>query len=511
MILFERKEYFLQLISEHILISFGALAITTIIGIALGIWAFYSSKSKTFILPIINFLYTIPSIAMFGLLIPLVGIGLKNALIVLVLYGLLPMVRNTYTGFNEVRPDIVEAAKGMGATKFQIFRDVYFPLALPSIIAALRVTTVMLVALTGLAALIGAGGLGQAIFRGLNTMNTPMIVAGSLCISLLAILSDQWVGTFENRLVRIVSKNATKKQKKRVYINLALLLVVIIAAIPFSGLIQSKDTNTITIASKPTSEQFILGEIMAQLVENETDLQVIRKFGIGGGTTNIHPAMLSGEIDIFVEYTGTGWMGVLKEKLPADNHVNFDSIKQKYQEKFSLTWLGLLGFNNTFALAIPDSLANKYKIRTNSDLAAYSHLFSFGAEFDFFERPDGYDGLVKTYNLNFSSIHEMDINLRYNAIMQGKVNAIDAFTTDAKIVAQNLKVLIDDHSFFPSYEAGIVVRSQTLKKHPELKDLLSILNQQIDNELMMQMNYDVEILKKSPHDVAKIFIQKLEI
>ena len=114
MIIFERKEYFLQLLSEHILISFGALAITTIAGILLGIWAFYSSKSRKFVLPLVNFLYTIPSIAMFGLLIPLVGIGLKNALIVLVLYGLLPMVRNTSTGLSEVRPDIVEAAKGMG-------------------------------------------------------------------------------------------------------------------------------------------------------------------------------------------------------------------------------------------------------------------------------------------------------------------------------------------------------------------------------------------------------------
>lgn len=509
MVIFERKEYFLQLLSEHILISFGALAITTIVGILLGIWVFYSSKSRKFVLPLVNFLYTIPSIAMFGLLIPLVGIGLNNAMIVLVLYGLLPMVRNTSTGLSEVRPDIVEAAKGMGATRYQIFKDIYFPLALPSILSGLRITTVMLVALTGLAALIGAGGLGQAIFRGLNTMNTPMIVAGSLGVSLLAILSDQWVGVFENKLVRLVSKNASKKQKLVVYLNIAVLGVVLIAAIAYTRPLQPKNTNTIIVASKPTSEQFILGEIIAQLIENETDLQVIRKFGIGGGTTNIHPAMINGDVDMYVEYTGTGWMNVLEQPLPTNNHVEFTLIKKQYQEKYNLKWLGLLGFNNTYTLAIPDSLAQKFKIHNYSDLARYSQHFNFGAEFDFFERSDAYKGLVKTYGFNFSSINEMDINLRYNALVEGKVNAIDAFTTDAKIVALNLKVLTDNKNYFPSYEAGIVARIEILERFPQLEPLLLKLNQKISTETMTQMNYEVEVLKKDPRKVAELFLEHL--
>lgn len=506
----DRKEYFLQLLSEHILISFGALAMTTIAGILLGIWVFYSSKSRTFVLPVINFLYTIPSIAMFGLLIPLVGIGLKNALIVLVIYGLLPMVRNTFTGLSEVRLDIVEAAKGMGATNYQIFKGIYFPLALPSILSGLRITTVMLVALTGLAALIGAGGLGQAIFRGLNTMNTPMIVAGSLGVSLLAILSDQWVGIFEDKMVRILSKNASKKQKFKVYANTILLVIVLITATAHTIPSQSQNEDTVTIASKPTSEQFILGEIVAQLIENETDLNVIRKFGIGGGTTNIHPAMINGEVDMYVEYTGTGWMSVLKQALPSNNHVDFSRIQKQYQENYHLKWLGLLGFNNTYALAIPDSLAKKFNIHNCSDLARNSQHFKFGAEFDFFERLDGYKGLVKTYGFNFSSIHEMDINLRYNAITEGKVNAIDAFTTDAKIVAQHLKVIADNKNYFPSYEAGIIVRMKILERFPNLEPLLTKLNQKISNEIMMQMNYQVEVLKKDPQWVAKSFIEDLK-
>jgi osmoprotectant transport system permease protein len=175
-----------------------------------------------------------------------------------------------------------------------------------------------------------------------------------------------------------------------------------------------------------------------------------------------------------------------------------------------LKWLGLLGFNNTYALAIPDSLASKFNISTSSDLARNSGHFKFGAEFDFFERPDGYEGLVKTYGFNFSSIHEMDINLRYNAIMQGKVNAIDAFTTDAKIVAQNLKVLKDDLHYFPGYEAGIIVRMETLEKHPELEPLLTKLNGKINTATMMQMNYEVEVENKDPKEVAQSFIATIK-
>ena len=506
----ERKTYLLQLLLEHLMISFGALAITALLGIGIGIAVFYSPKSKAVVMPVINFLYTIPSIAMFGLLIPLVGIGIKNALIVLVLYGLLPMVRNTLTGMNEVRADLVEAAKGLGATKYQVFKDVYFPLALPSILSGLRITTVMLVALTGLAALIGAGGLGQAIFRGLNTMNTPMIVAGSLLISLLAILGDRFIGVFEGKLVHIVSHNASRSQKLKVYINTALLVLVLGAALVNTKPLANKNMETIIVASKPTGEQFILGEIMAQLIEENTDLQVVRKFGIGGGTTNIHPALMNGELDMYVEYTGTGWMNVLKAELPYDKQVKFEAIKERYEQQYQLKWLGLLGFNNTYALAIPDSLARKYGITKSSDLARNSQHFSFGAEFDFFERPDGYEGLVKTYDFHFSSIHEMDINLRYNAIVQGKVNAIDAFTTDAKIVAQNLRVLQDDLSYFPSYEAGIIIRMAILEKHPELENVLTQLNGKITTAIMMHMNYEVEVENKDPKTVAKSFIETLK-
>lgn len=505
----ERRIYYLQLFAEHLLLSLGSLLAVTFLGILLGVFVFYSAKSRKIILPLINFLYTIPSIAMFGLLIPLVGIGLKNALIVLIIYGLLPIVRSTYSGLKEVPSQLVEAAEGLGSTPFQVFKNIYFPLALPSILSGLRITVVMIVALTGLAALIGAGGLGQAIFRGLNTMNTGLIVTGSLGISLFAILGDQWIGQFEKDegLLRVISKNATQKQKNRIIFPSVFVFIAAIGALIYLNPLSSKSSETITVASKPTSEQFILGEIISQTIENNTDVKVVRKFGIGGGTTNIHPAMISGDLDIYVEYSGTAWLNVLEEKLSPNNQINYKTLNQIYLEKFKLEWLGLIGFNNTYGLAISK---NHSDISTFSELAQKSPDFIFGAEFDFFERSDAFPGLKKVYPFNFKKLEEMDINLRYQAFEQGKINAVDVFTTDAQIKHLNLKVLKDDKNYFPNYEAGIVIREDIAKKYPEVEKLLSNLKGKISTEKMQQLNYEVEVEKKSPAEVAQNFLKNLK-
>lgn len=510
--LWERRTYFLNLLAEHLLLSLGSLLAVTVLGISLGVFVFYSTKSRKIILPLINFLYTIPSIAMFGLLIPLVGIGLKNALIVLILYGLLPIVRSTYSGLKEVPAQLVEAAQGLGSTPIQVFKNIYFSLALPSILSGLRITVVMIVALTGLAALIGAGGLGQAIFRGLNTMNTGLIVTGSLGISLFAILGDQWLGQFEKHqsLLRVISKNASQKQKNRIIVPSVIVLICTIAALFYLNPWSSTNSKTIVVASKPTSEQFILGEIIAQDIEANTDIKVDRKFGIGGGTTNIQPAMLSGDLDIYVEYTGTAWLNVLSKDLPENNQINFAELNEIYRKQFRLKWLGLLGFNNTYGLAISKENAQNRNISDFSQLALQSENFTFGAEFDFFERSDAFPGLKKVYPFNFKNLEEMDINLRYKAFEENKIDAVDVFTTDAQIKKLDLKVLEDDKNYFPSYEAGIVIRQEILDRYPEIEPLLNQLQKKISTEKMQQLNYEVEIEKKSPAEVAKNFLHSLK-
>lgn len=500
----KRHEYLYELLIQHILLSLGAIVIITLIGLATGIGILHKTKLRRIVLGVVNFLYTIPSIAMFGLFIPLIGIGYGNALVVLVIYGLLPVIRNTYTGLSEVDLLLLDAAKAMGATPWQVFSRIRWPLAFPTILSGFCTMVVMTIALAGLASFIGAGGLGQAIYRGINTNNTSLILVGSIAVALLALVADLSIGAIEQSLK---SKTTNSQKKNRMWKYFGIASMAILAAFVLFSKPGNASGKEIVVASKPTAEQYILGEIIAQMVENNTDIQVIRKFGIGGGTSNIHPALLKGEIDIYPEYTGTAWLFVLKK--PPINHPDslYVGLKKAYDEQFQLNWVCRLGFNNTFTLALPESLAIKENIRTFSDLAAKSNQFVFGAEFDFYEREDGFKGLNKVYPFHFKKLVELDVNLKFQALENHTVDLINAFSTDSRIRQMNLRVLTDDRLFFPAYQAGIVVRDQTQQKYPELGTLFEPLEGLIVDSTMLQLNYLVEIKKKSPAEVAQNFLK----
>ncbi len=500
----DRFIYFIDLLAQHFIIVALSSFLVLVFGVLIGILVFYNSKARAFLLPIVNFLYTIPSLALFALFIPLIGVGLKNALLVLVLYGLLPIVHSTYNALKEVKEEVIKAAIGLGCNPKELFFRVRFLLAIPQILVGLRITVVMLVAMAG----IGAGGLGQAIFRGLNTQNTTLLVAGSLIIALFSVLADKFVSVFqhENALQRLFSQNATKKQKRKVYLNLAVFLFLLLASALWLIPRNAIEEKPLVVATKPSSEQYILGEILSLLLEKH-HIPIKRAFGIGGGTMNIHPALIRGDFDLYVEYTGTAWVNTLKN--PLTQKVDFETIKKRYEKEFNLLWVGLLGFNNTYSLAISKEDAQKYAIETFSDLALHSPNFDFGAEFDFFEREDAFKGLVKAYRFHFRSLHEMDINLRYKSFESHKINALDVFTTDAQIKELDLKVLKDDKGFFPNYQAGIVIRKEIVKKYPEALEILEKLDSKINDEMMQDLNYQVEVLKKSPKIVAKDFLERL--
>ena len=501
----ERRDYLYELLVQHILLSLGAIVIITIIGVSTGIAILHYKKWRQIILGVVNFLYTIPSIAMFGLFIPLIGIGYGNAMVVLVIYGLLPVIRNTYTGLKEVDPLLLDAAKGMGATPWQVFSIVRWPLAFPTIVSGFRTMVVMTIALAGLASFIGAGGLGQAIYRGINTNNSSLILVGSIAVALLALVADLGIGAIENSL-KTKAKKQDKKRRYLKYFGLGILaLLFIFMLLPKPG---NSSGKRIVVATKPTAEQYILGEIISQLVENNTDIQVTRKFGIGGGTSNIHPAMLKGEIDIYPEYTGTAWLFILKEPQMNNPDSLYLALKKMYAEQFNLEWACRLGFNNTFTLALPESVAQNQNITTFSELSQKSNGFIFGAEFDFFEREDGFAGLKKVYPFNFKSNVELDINLKFQALENQTVDVINAFSTDSRIRQMNLRVLKDDKQFFSAYQAGIVIRNESLQKYPELKGLFKRLENTISDSTMLQLNYEVEIEKQSSNEVAANFLKQ---
>ena len=499
-LLTEDFNFFLNLTVEHILISLLAISIASVLGIILGIIISEYRRFSGLILGTVNILYTIPSIALLGFFITITGVGNTTALIALIIYALLPIIRSTYTGIININPLIIEASEGMGSTKLQQLFKIKLPLALPVLMSGIRNMVTMTIALAGIASFVGAGGLGVAIYRGITTNNSAMTFFGSLLIALLALIFDFILGIIEKRLTN------HKRTKYKMNFKLIILgLFIIIFGAYFS--LNSKKDKTINIATKPMTEGYILGQMLTELIEQDTDLKVNMTTGVGGGTSNIHPAILKGEFDLYPEYTGTSWEAVLKKEASYDES-KFDELQKEYKEKYNLEYVNLYGFNNTYGLAVNKDIAEKYNLKTYSDLAAVSNNLIFGAEYDFFEREDGYKELQKVYNVDFKKKIDMDIGLKYQAMKDKKIDVMVIFTTDGQLAISDVVVLEDDKKMYPSYRAGTVVRSEILSKYPELKAVLEKLNNILDDKTMADLNYQVESEGKKPEDVAREYLQE---
>ena len=499
-LLTEDFKFFLNLTVEHILISLLAISIASVLGIILGIIISEYRRFSGLILGTVNILYTIPSIALLGFFITITGVGNTTALIALIIYALLPIIRSTYTGIININPLIIEASEGMGSTKLQQLFKIKLPLALPVLMSGIRNMVTMTIALAGIASFVGAGGLGVAIYRGITTNNSAMTFLGSLLIAILALIFDFILGIIEKRLTN------HKRTKYKVNFKLIILgLFIIIFGAYFS--LNSKKDKTINIATKPMTEGYILGQMLTELIEQDTDLKVNMTTGVGGGTSNIHPAMLKGEFDLYPEYTGTSWEAVLKKEGSYDES-KFDELQKEYKEKYNLEYVNLYGFNNTYGLAVNKDIAEKYNLKTYSDLAKVSNNLIFGAEYDFFEREDGYKELQKVYNVDFKKKIDMDIGLKYQAMKDKKIDVMVIFTTDGQLAISDVVVLEDDKKMYPSYRAGTVVRSEILSKYPELKPVLEKLNNILDDKTMADLNYQVESEGKKPEDVAREYLQE---
>ena len=284
-----------------------------------------------------------------------------------------------------------------------------------------------------------------------------------------------------------------------------MLLLILAATLAIGG---CGEKGTIKIASKPMTEQYILTEIIAQLIEEDTDYEVEITKGVGGGTTNIHPALVKGEFDLYPEYTRTAWLNVLKkEEMEKDDDALYAQLQEEYGG-MGLTWTGLYGFSNTYGLAVREETAKQYGLSTYSDLAAVSGELVFGGNPDYIELETGFPRLCAAYNMNFKDTVQMEIALKYEALKNQEVDVINAFTTDAQLAANNLVLLTDDNVFFETFEAGTVVRKDALEKYPKLQGVLEKLNGLISEDEMQQMNYEVEVDGKEDKEVAREFLEK---
>jgi osmoprotectant transport system permease protein len=503
-----KYDQILSLLGQHIYLSVISVLIAIIIGIPLGVMISKEQKLAKPVIGAANVIQAVPSLALLGFLIPFIGIGSAPAIVMVVLYSLLPIVKNTYTGLTNIDSDILEAAKGIGLTKSQTMRKVQLPLAFPMIMAGIRISAVTAVGLMTIAAFVGAGGLGYLVFSGVQTVDNYMILAGAIPACILALLIDYIVGKLESKL-SYTNKQAGAKASNRPLRRFAIpsLVILLLAAgiITVYSNVNSKDK--IVIGSKNFTEQLILGNMLADLIEDKTDIQVERQLNLGG-TQVAFNALNSGDIDLYVEYTGTGLVNILKETPNNNPDEVYHVVKKKFHEKYGIELLEPLGFNNTYTLAVKQDTAEKFGLETFSDLAKVSDQLILGPTVEFPNRSDGLIGLSKTYHMNFKDVKAVDGGLRYTALKNEESDVIDAFSTDGLLEAFKLKVLKDDKNFFPPYYAVPIIREDTLKEYPELKSAINALAGKLTDEKMRKLNYKVDSLRESPEKVAKEFLKE---
>ena len=257
-----------------------------------------------------------------------------------------------------------------------------------------------------------------------------------------------------------------------------------------------ENAGPVRIATKPMTEQYILGEMLGLLIEDGTGYSVEITKGIGGGTSNIQPAMEKGEFDLYPEYTSSGWVLVLGNSAEGmSDEEMFEALKVQYEEKFGMTWLGLYGFNNTYTVVVRGEVAEEYGLEKTSDLAAVAGELTFGGNPDYLEREDGFPALCDTYGLEFGKVADIDIGLKYQALASGDIDVTNAYTTDAQLgnEAMNVKALEDDKHLQVNYFCSTVVRQDALEKFPGLEDVLMEMDGILSDGEMAKLNYQVEV------------------
>ncbi|MEG0306509.1 MAG: glycine betaine ABC transporter substrate-binding protein [Clostridium sp.] len=510
--LIQNQNQIFTLLFEHIKLTTLSVGLSILIGVPLGILISYIKKLHRPVLGIANIVQAIPSMALLGFAIPFLGIGTKPAIVMVVLYSLLPIIKNTYTGIQNINPQMLEAARGIGLTKSQILTKIQIPLALPVIMAGVRISAVTAVGLMTMAAFIGGGGLGFLVFSGIRTVSNYQILAGAIPACLLALFVDFLVGTVENLVTPISlqsnnkdlnSKKAQRKTQKLTLGITAIGLVVIFAITGIGNTNTSKDT--IVIGSKDFTEQEILCHLLSEAIESNTDISVERKPALGG-TQICLSALKSDEIDMYVEYSGTAYGDILKHPAISDIEEVYNTVKSDFKEQFNIDVLSQFGFNNTYALAVTKDIASQYNLKTISDLSKVANEFTISPSLEFINRADGLVGLTDVYNFNFKNTIAIDGSHKYTALVNNESQVVDAFATDALIEKFDLVILDDDKHFFPPYYAIPVINSDTMEKYPEILPILDNLGLILNDKIMSELNYKVDELRESPQDVAKDFL-----
>ena len=442
----------------HVLVSLTALALGLAISLPLALLSVHRPRLRAVLLGIASVVQTIPGLALLALFYPLLlgiamlteraigagfpALGFLPSVLALALYSMLPVLRNTITGIDGVDADVKQAALGVGMTPRQSLFMVELPLALPVIMAGVRTAAVWVIGTATLSTPIGQTSLGNYIFTGLQTQNWVFVLFGCVAAAVLALAVDQLLALMENGL-------GTRRRGRIVAGALGLLLIAVVALAP--GL--AKPGAAYAIGTKPFTEQYILASLIEGRLR-DAGLSARRREGLGSSV--IFEALRAGEIDVYVDYSGTIWANQLKRSDSRPRADMLAEISKILWERDGIVVLGGLGFENAYALAMASRRAQALGVRSIADLATHAPQLSIAGDYEFFARPE-WDAVRKAYGLSFREERQMQPEFMYPAAATGQVDVISAYTSDGRIALHGLAVLDDPKRAIPPYDAILLI------------------------------------------------------
>lgn len=513
----DKKAELLDLFIQHMNMTMLAVFIALAIGVPVGILIRQNKVISNIVISIANVLQSIPSIALLALAIPIVGIGEKPAILMVIVYALLPIIKNTFLGISSIDPQIMEVAKGMGMSRWKRLLKVELPIAAPSIMSGIRISAVAAVGTMTIAAFAGAEGLGWFINLGLNSRNVGLVLLGAIPASLLALALDfllarlEHAVTPEGLLPASKIKNIPKKKKRRER-AIVLAICAVLVLTPLLSTAVSSITNAnekkVVIGSNNFTEAIILGYMYADLIESNTDITVEKRLNLNGASVYFN-ALETGELDMVTSYTGTALVSMLHQELTTtDPDEVYKKVSDSMMSEHNIYTSAPLGFNNTYVMCVTPEIAERYNLSKLSDLIKVADELRLGCTVEFIQREDCLPKLQEEYGVEFKSVSGLDASIRYSAVEAGEVDVIDGYATDALLVKTGLVKLEDDLNFFPPYYSVNFTQQSTIDKYPELKEVIAKLDGLIDEDTMAKLNKQVDIDGKDASVVAHEFLEE---
>lgn len=474
-------------LGNHVRVSVTALALGLLISLPLALLARHRPLLRGALLGVASVVQTVPGLALLALFYPLLlaltalslkwfGVGFSAfgflpAVLALALYAVLPVLRNTITGLDGIDPALVEAASGVGMTERQSLVMVELPLALPVIMAGIRTAAVWVIGTATLSTPIGQTSLGNYIFAGLQTQNWVFVLFGCFAAALLALAVDQ--------LLALIETGIRSRSRLRAAAG-ALGIAALVAATLMPAL--SRPASTYIVGAKTFTEQYVLAALMAQRLQ-AAGLTAASREGLGSNV--IYDALASGDLDVYVDYSGTLWANRFHrtDQKPRDELL---AELKTMLDKADITLLGELGFANAYALVMPRRTADALGIRSIADLAARASAMSIAGDYEFFSRPE-WAGLQKAYGLSFRAQRQMQPDFMYAAAASGEVDVIAGYTSDGLIAKYDLVVLDDPKGAIPPYDA-IMMLAPKRARDATLRAALQPLVGKIDIATMREAN-----------------------